>query len=95
MCAAEQVDAAQAAAIMSQLVGRPVRVQFMRWDEHGWDNFGPAHVAEVRAAIDASGRIVAYEYQGWQHGWFVIETSTELALGTAPKERIAGSNSMP
>jgi nicotinate dehydrogenase subunit B len=87
-------DAAQAAAIMSQAVGRPVRVQFMRWDEHGWDNFGPAHVAEVRAAIDASGKIVAYEYQGWQHGWFVIETSTELALGTPPKERIAGSNSI-
>jgi len=31
-------DAAQAAAIMSQAVGRPVRVQYMRWDEHGWDN---------------------------------------------------------
>jgi len=29
-------DAAQAAAIMSQAVGRPVRVQYMRWDEHGW-----------------------------------------------------------
>src|SRR6266446_6235641 len=28
-------DAAQAAAIMSQAVGKPVRVQFMRWDEHG------------------------------------------------------------
>ena len=34
-------DAAQAAAIMSQSVGKPVRVQFMRWDEHGWDNYGP------------------------------------------------------
>ena len=37
-------DAAQAAAIMSQVAGKPVRVQFMRWDEHGWDNFGPAHI---------------------------------------------------
>jgi CO/xanthine dehydrogenase Mo-binding subunit len=87
-------DAAQAAAIMSQLAGKPVRVQFMRWDEHGWDNFGPAHVAEVRAAVDAGGKIVAYEYQGWQHGWHVDETSHELALRTSPKERTGGSNSI-
>ncbi len=87
-------DAAQAAAIMSQVAGKPVRVQFMRWDEHGWDNFGPAHIAEVRAAVDADGKIVAYEYQGWQHGWHVIETSQELALGTPPQERTSGSNSI-
>src|ERR1700691_272812 len=34
-------DVAQAAAILSQLAGKPVRLQFMRWDEHGWDNYGP------------------------------------------------------
>ena len=49
-------DVPQAAAIMSQAVGQPVRVQFMRWDEFGWDNYGPAQVAEVRAAIDAEAR---------------------------------------
>ena len=37
----EHVDTPQAAAILSQLVGAPVRLQFMRWDEHGWDNYGP------------------------------------------------------
>jgi nicotinate dehydrogenase subunit B len=72
-------DVAQAAAFMSQHVGRPVRVQFMRWDEHGWDNFGPAHVGEVRAASDATGKIVAYEYHGWQHGWSGTEASAQLA----------------
>jgi CO/xanthine dehydrogenase Mo-binding subunit len=87
-------DAAQAAAILSQAVGKPVRVQFMRSDEHGWDNYGPAHVAEVRAAVDRDGKIVAYEYQGWQHGWHVIETSQELALLTKPQERTSGSNSI-
>ena len=45
-------DVAQAAAILSQLAGKPVRLQFMRWDEHGWDNYGPAHVGEIRAAAD-------------------------------------------
>jgi CO/xanthine dehydrogenase Mo-binding subunit len=75
-------DVAQAAAFMSQEARRPVRVQFMRWDEHGWDNFGPAHVGEARAAADASGKIVAYEYQGWQHGWSGTEASAQL--GGAP-----------
>jgi nicotinate dehydrogenase subunit B len=79
-------DAAQAAALLSQLAGKPVRLQFMRWDEHGWDNYGPAHVGEVRAAADAEGKIVAYEYQGWQHNWSGVETSAQLALGTAPTE---------
>ena len=75
-------DAAQAAAILSQEVGKPVRVQFMRWDELGWDNYGPAHLADVRAGVDANGTIVAYEYRGWQHGWSTTETSQQLALGT-------------
>ena len=87
-------DAPQAAAIMSQLAGRPVRVQFMRWDELGWDNFGPAQVAEVRAAIDAEGKIVAYTYDGWQHGWHINESSTELAMLTPPAERAAGTLSI-
>jgi CO/xanthine dehydrogenase Mo-binding subunit len=72
-------DVAQAAAFMSQDAGKPVRVQFMRWDEHGWDNFGPAHVGEARAAADTNGKLVAYEYHGWQHGWSGTEASAQLA----------------
>jgi nicotinate dehydrogenase subunit B len=79
-------DVAQAAAILSQLAGQPVRLQFMRWDEHGWDNYGPAHVGEIRAAADASGKIVAYQYEGWHHNWSAVETSTQLALGTPAAE---------
>jgi nicotinate dehydrogenase subunit B len=82
-------DAAQAAALMSQMAGAPVRVQFMRWDEHGWDNYGPAHVGEVRAAADAGGKLVAYEYHGWQHNWSGTETSAQLA-GAPPSEWGAG-----
>src|SRR5262249_15988561 len=62
-------DAAQAAAFLSQLAGKPVRLQFMRWDEHGWDPYGPAHVGEVRASADANGKIIAYQYDGWHHNW--------------------------
>jgi nicotinate dehydrogenase subunit B len=74
-------DSTLAAAIMSQAVGRPVRVQFMRWDELGWDNYGPPHLADVRAGVDSEGKIVAFEYHGWHHGWIAVETSEELALG--------------
>jgi nicotinate dehydrogenase subunit B len=70
-------------------------VQFMRWDELGWDDFGPAHLADVRAGIDAAGKLVAYEYHGWQHGWLINETTHELALQTPPKERTTGAGSIP
>ena len=79
-------DVAQAAAVMSQETGAPVRVQFMRWDEHGWDNFGPAHTADVKIAADAAGKLVAYEYHGWQHTWSVTETTAQLAAGRAASE---------
>ena len=38
---------------MSALTGKPVRLQFMRWDEHGWDNYGPAQMTDIRAGVDA------------------------------------------
>ncbi len=71
-------DVTQAAALLSQESGRPVRLQFMRWDEHGWDLYGPPHVGEVRIAADAQGKLVAYEYEGWQHNWSNVETSEQL-----------------
>jgi len=74
-------DAAQAAALMSQEASAPVRVQFMRWDEHGWDFYQPAHTADVKIAIDAGGKLVAYEYHGWQHTWSQTETTAQLAAG--------------
>jgi CO/xanthine dehydrogenase Mo-binding subunit len=79
-------DVAQAAAICSQLAGRPVRLQFMRSDEHGWDTYGPAHLGEVKVAANADGRIVAYQYDGWQHNWSQVEATQQLAMGTAPTE---------
>ena len=88
-------DAAQAAALLSQLAGAPVRLQFMRWDEQGWDTYGPAHVGEVRVAATADGRLCGYEYHGWQHGWSLVDTSAQLA-GTAaaawPASGVQGVN---
>jgi nicotinate dehydrogenase subunit B len=55
-------DAAADAAILSQAVGRPVRVQYMRNEGHGWDPKAPASVHRMRAAVDASGKVVAHEF---------------------------------
>ncbi len=73
-----QEDVAESAALMSQMVGKPVRVQFMRWDEHGWDAYGPAHTVDLTAGIDAKGKIVSYAYDGWQIPYFTIFPPDEL-----------------
>src|SRR5260370_31516899 len=52
-------DAPIQAALLSQNLGRPVRVQWMREDEHGWDPKGPPQMLELRGTLDASGKIVA------------------------------------
>lgn len=79
-------DCAQAAALLSQLAGAPVRLQFMRHDEHGWDLFGPAHIGECKATADAQGKLTSYEYHGWQHNWANVETSEQLT-GVPAAER--------
>jgi len=79
-------DVAQAAALMSSLAGSPVRVQFMRWDEHGWDTYGPAHIGKARVSADDEGKLQSYEYEGWQHHWSLIETSEQTAKGTPAAE---------
>jgi CO/xanthine dehydrogenase Mo-binding subunit len=53
------------AALLSQAVGKPVRVQLMRGDEMAWENYGVAYVVEQRAALDRSGTIVAWDYESW------------------------------
>ena len=59
------------AALMSQAVGRPVRVQLMRRDEMAWENYGTSYVIDQRVAIDGTGadaRIVAWDYEAWTPG---------------------------
>jgi len=58
-------DAAADAVLLSKAVGKPVRVQWMRQEEHGWDPKGPQQYLDLRGGIDAQGRIVAWETQMW------------------------------
>jgi CO/xanthine dehydrogenase Mo-binding subunit len=53
------------AAILSQAVGRPVRLQFSRQDEMMWENFGSACAVEHRAGLARDGRIVAWDREDW------------------------------
>jgi nicotinate dehydrogenase subunit B len=84
-------EATEAAAIISQEIGKPVRLQLTRQDEFGWDNYGPAHLADLRGGVDENGKIVAFEYQAWGHGQTAGEAVQHLALGTVPKESAAAA----
>ncbi|KVE45582.1 xanthine dehydrogenase family protein molybdopterin-binding subunit [Burkholderia sp. BDU5] len=57
--------AAHAALIARAMPGHPIRVQWMREQEHTWDHFTPAMVTEVSASLDASGKIVDWRYALW------------------------------
>jgi nicotinate dehydrogenase subunit B len=58
-------DAAADAAILSRAVGRPVRVQWSRQDELGWDPKGPPQLLDISGAVDASGRILEWRTEMW------------------------------
>jgi nicotinate dehydrogenase subunit B len=56
--------AADAALIAAALPGRPVRVQWMREQEHSWEPYGSAMVTKVRAAVK-DGRVSSWQYEVW------------------------------
>ncbi len=58
-------DAAADAAIISRAVGRPVRVQWSREDEHGWDPKGPPQLLDISAAVDPTELIIEWHTEMW------------------------------
>ena len=59
--------AADAALIAQAMPGRPIRVHWMREQEHAWEPFGSAMVTQARASLDASGAISDWHYEVWSH----------------------------
>ena len=49
------------AVILSQAVGRPVRVQWMRPEDFQWSTQSPAALSDVEIGLDAKGKMVAYQ----------------------------------
>jgi CO/xanthine dehydrogenase Mo-binding subunit len=59
--------AADAALIARALPGRPVRVQWMREQEHAWEPFGPAMVTKLKASLDGNGKIADWHFEVWSN----------------------------
>jgi CO/xanthine dehydrogenase Mo-binding subunit len=57
--------AAADAVIMSRLAGKPVRIQWMRHDEHGWEPKGPAMVQDLQGALAPNGDVLAWRHTVW------------------------------
>jgi len=78
-------DAAMDAAVLSQAVSAPVRVQYMRYEGHGWDPKAPASVHHARAALDKDGNVLAIDFVS--RGFSRIETNSTEA---DPGDTLAG-----
>ena len=59
--------AADAALIARALPGVPIRVQWMREEEHAWEPFGPAMVTKLKASLDSNGAIVDWSFDVWSN----------------------------
>ena len=49
------------AVIISQVVGKPVRLQWMRWDDMQWSTQHPPAFSDVQAGLDSSGKLVSFK----------------------------------
>ena len=74
-------DAAADAALLAKETGLPVRVQWMRQDEHGWDPKGPPTLYDYRAALDDKGIVLA-----WESEVFVPDRPKDIAVTLLPAE---------
>ena len=81
------------AAVLSQAVGKPVRVQLSRKDEMAWENYGNLFAIDQRAGLDANGTITTWDYEAWsaakggRPGYNTpgnVVTGTLLGLNPAP-----------
>ncbi|MGA2892014.1 MAG: molybdopterin cofactor-binding domain-containing protein [Xanthobacteraceae bacterium] len=78
-------DAAMDAAVLAKAVGKPVRVQYMRNQGTGWDPKGPASIHKARAALDASGNVIAYDFLSKAFSRVDVDTN-----GSKPYDTLAG-----
>jgi nicotinate dehydrogenase subunit B len=76
-------DAALEAARLARAAKRPVRVVWTREEEFTWAYFRPAGVIDVNSAVDADGKITAWEFHNYNSGSAGIRTYYEI-----PNQRI-------
>ncbi|HEY5962778.1 MAG TPA: molybdopterin cofactor-binding domain-containing protein, partial [Xanthobacteraceae bacterium] len=78
-------DCAADCAVLAKAVGKAVRLQYSRNEGTGWDPKGPASVHKARAAIDAQGNVIAYEFMS--KGFSRIDVNTN---GSRLHDTLAG-----
>jgi CO/xanthine dehydrogenase Mo-binding subunit len=78
-------DCAMDAAVLAKAVGKPVRLQYMREEGTGWDPKGPASIHKARAALDASGKVIGYEFTS--KGFSRLDVNTN---GGKPHDTLSG-----
>jgi CO/xanthine dehydrogenase Mo-binding subunit len=86
-------DVAPAAALLSKELGKPVRVQWMRGDEHAWAPQQPGRTHDLKGTVDANGNIVAWQEeswgirarwdQGWPLPWILLGTAKPVDAGSS------------
>jgi nicotinate dehydrogenase subunit B len=80
-------DVAGDAAVLAKAVGKPVRLQYSREEGTAWDPKGPASIHKVRAAIDASGQVTAYEFTSKAFSRVDVNTN-----GSQPHDTLTGQS---
>jgi nicotinate dehydrogenase subunit B len=55
-------DVSADAVLLSRAVGRPVRVQLTREQEHAWEPKGAAQLMDVNGGINADGSVAGYDF---------------------------------
>ena len=78
-------DCAMDAAVLAKSVGKPVRLQYTRDQGTGWDPKGPASTHTARAALDAAGKVIAYEFNSKAFSRVDVDTN-----GGHPRDTLAG-----
>lgn len=87
-------DGAMDAVLLSEAVGAPVRVQWMRHEGTAWDPKGPASVITCRAAVDSDGDVSGYHFhiKGFSRH---DQNSREDAPGEVLAGHLIGHDSTP
>jgi len=76
----------QDAALLSQAVGKPVRVQYSRSDEMiNGEHYGHPMVSNEKIGLDANGTIIAWDYENT-----LMQRGEGAAIGSAPGNGIPG-----
>ena len=66
------------AARLAKAAGKPVKLVWTRKEEFSYGYFRPAGVIDIKAGVDAEGRLTSWEFDNWNSGGSAIRTPYEV-----------------